>query len=362
MIEALAHQVGRQGDRAAVSTLESALAGLPAGGDSPADALVAGYLSGLAKASSATRAAPLPPTIAAARRALLDTTRAIAVDERAADRERVAAVRRLSLGTFTECRDTYAELLESRQPQALQLAAVETLRGLTDADVGAWLLERWAGMSPRLQAAVGGILVTREPWAVALLEAIAAGRVPLAGMDQAQVRLLEARPEPAIRDRYERLAARLATSPRQEVLAAYEPALTLPGDAGKGRAHFAAICGQCHRVDGVGYEVGPNLAAFKTRGPEAILLNMLDPNREVNPLYVNYVAVLDDGRTLTGMIVEETATSITLKRGDNASDTIPRAEIESLTSTGKSIMPEGIEKQLDQQAVADLLAYLMAVN
>jgi len=215
-------------------------------------------------------------------------------------------------------------------------------------------------MSPKVRAAVGSALFTREPWVAALLDAISTATVRMSDVDPAQFRLLAGRTEPAIRNRYERLAAQLQTSPRQDVLAAYQSALSLTGDRQKGQAHFARVCSQCHRVEGVGHEIGPNLAAFKTRGPEAILINMLDPNREVNPLYVNYVAVLNDGRTLTGMIADETATSITLKRAENASDTVTRSEIESLVSTGNSIMPEGIEQQLDQQAVADLLAYLLA--
>ncbi|MFM8494236.1 MAG: c-type cytochrome, partial [Planctomycetia bacterium] len=148
------------------------------------------------------------------------------------------------------------------------------------------------------------------------------------------------------------------TSPRGEVIAAYTRALATPGDAGRGRTHFLRVCSQCHRVAGEGHEVGPNLAAFKARGPEALLVNLLDPNREVNPLYLNYVVQLEDGRTLTGMVADESAASITLKRAEAASDTIRRGEIEALQSTGQSLMPEGLEKQLDPQAVADLLAYL----
>jgi putative heme-binding domain-containing protein len=62
------------------------------------------------------------------------------------------------------------------------------------------------------------------------------------------------------------------------------------------------------------------------------------------------------------MIAGETATSVTLKRQENATDTILRADIEQLKSTGQSIMPEGLEKQLDRQAMADLIAYLLSVK
>jgi putative heme-binding domain-containing protein len=101
---------------------------------------------------------------------------------------------------------------------------------------------------------------------------------------------------------------------------------------------------------------------MKARGPEAIVLNVFDPNREVNPQYLNYNVVTADGRTLSGMIAAESATSVTLRRAENASDTVLRIDIDVLKSTGMSLMPEGLEKQLDKQAMADLLAYLREVE
>ena len=87
--------------------------------------------------------------------------------------------------------------------------------------------------------------------------------------------------------------------------------------------------------------------------------NVLDANQEVNPQYVNYVAALKSGRSVTGMIVGESSGSLTLRRAEGASDTLLRSDIEELQSTGKSLMPEGLEKTIDPQAMADLLAYLL---
>ena len=125
---------------------------------------------------------------------------------------------------------------------------------------------------------------------------------------------------------------------------------------------FQKICAACHRLDNFGHEIGPSLASFRTRGPEAILVNVLDPNREVNPQYVNYLLVTADGRSVTGMIASETANSVTLRRAENATDTVERVDIEELRSSGLSIMPEGLEKQIDPAAMADLLAYLMSAS
>jgi putative heme-binding domain-containing protein len=146
------------------------------------------------------------------------------------------------------------------------------------------------------------------------------------------------------------------------VLEAYKPALKIAAEADRGKSHFQKVCSVCHRLDNVGTEIGPNLATLQNRGAEAILLNVLDPNREVNPQYVNYVVVTTEGKSITGLIAAETATSVTLKRQENATDTILRVNIEDLRSTGQSIMPEGLEKQLDVQAMADLIAYLLSVK
>jgi putative heme-binding domain-containing protein len=166
----------------------------------------------------------------------------------------------------------------------------------------------------------------------------------------------------ALRQRAKQLAAKLQLGRRQDVLDAYKTALTLPGDAARGKQHFQKICAACHRLENFGQEIAPNLATVQNRGAEAILLNVLDPNREVNPQYVNYVLITTEGKSITGMIAAETATSVTLKRAENQTDTVLRINIEELRSTGVSLMPEGIEKQLDQQAMADVIAYLTSVK
>ena len=359
MLESLAAQIGQRLDSADVKPLESVLDAALRSGMPAARQMVAGYLAGRAKASAAARdAIPLSPSLTAARDQLLTQARSTAIDGRVAESDRVVAIGRLSLGSFTDSAETFVALLGISQPQAVQVAAVKALESLGEPEIGSWLLARWPQFGPQVRSAVVTAVFSRPAWVRGFLEAVEAGSVALAEFDPAKVRLLETYTDPVIRAGYEKLAARVKASPRQEVLAAYRPALDLPGDAARGRGHFTRVCSQCHRLEGVGHELGPNLAAFKSRGPEAILINLLDPNREVNPLYVNYIAQLDDGRTVTGMIVDESAANITLKRAENATDTIPRGEIEMLKGTGQSIMPEGLEKQLDRQAVADLLAYL----
>ena len=102
-------------------------------------------------------------------------------------------------------------------------------------------------------------------------------------------------------------------------------------------------------------------AALANKTPQALLIDILDPSREVDPRFIEYVVTTTDGRVVTGMIAAETAASVTLRRADKAEDTLLRTQIDSIQATAKSLMPEGLEMQLTPQDVYDVIAYLRAV-
>jgi putative heme-binding domain-containing protein len=133
-----------------------------------------------------------------------------------------------------------------------------------------------------------------------------------------------------------------------------------PGDSNRGQAVFQKNCIACHEVRGIGSKVGPDIAALKDKTNMGLLQEILDPNRAVDQRYAEYIAVTSDGLVKNGILVEETSGSIKL-RGQQAEETsLLRSELESLTSTGKSLMPEGFENQISPQDMADLLQFLSA--
>ena len=153
----------------------------------------------------------------------------------------------------------------------------------------------------------------------------------------------------------------MTSSTRDDVLRSYQVALTLKPDRDKGAALFRQHCAVCHQIGTVGFQVGPNLATMKNRGPEAILTNVLDPNREVNPAWRDYIAVTTDGQTHNGVLIAESASVLTFRRAEAKETSVLRSDIEALRDTGRSLMPEGLEKNLDTQSMADLIAWLMTV-
>ena len=134
------------------------------------------------------------------------------------------------------------------------------------------------------------------------------------------------------------------------------------GDRAKGKEVFRKVCSTCHRAEAVGTEVGPNLATVTGRIPEDLLVHILDPNREVAANYVNYSVATTDGRVLTGMIAEESANAVTLKRAEGVTDVVARTRIEAVSSTGLSLMPEGLETGLEPKDLADLIAYVRGIQ
>jgi putative membrane-bound dehydrogenase-like protein len=357
-----ARYVGRQNNREEILKLLAALESFSAGELPVSSAVIRGLGDGMARGSATLQSQLAALGSERAQQILarmLKTAQAIATDEAQRAGDRVDAVRLLALGSFAEAGPVLCELISNRQPQNVQSAAVVTLGKFSDPRVADALLAAWPDMSPRLRAEATEILFSRSGYLQALLAAAESGSVSLTDVEPARLGTLEKHPDAEIRKRAAPLVAKVQLGRRSDVVEAYRGALSAAGDVSRGRQLFQKICASCHRVDGVGHEIGPSLAGFRSRGAEAILTNVLDPNREVNPQFVNYTLVTADGRSVTGMIAAETANSVTLKRADDATDTVQRGDIEQLRSSGLSIMPEGLEKEIDPAAMADLLAYLL---
>ncbi|MEO8497797.1 MAG: PVC-type heme-binding CxxCH protein, partial [Planctomycetota bacterium] len=270
---------------------------------------------------------------------LLSTASATAANRDAAAEARVAAVQRLRLGELDGRVPLFASLLTPTEPQEVQAAAIATLATYDSPGVATILVTQWRGLSPSLRGRAGDVLFSRDSWIPQLLAAVEANDIAMGDLEPTRMKLLASHRNPSIKKRAAKLLESTQNSDRNSLLVAYRESLDLPGDAMRGKAVFTKVCATCHQLEGVGHALAPNLAAMQNRGPEAILTNVLVPNREVNPQYLNYVLLTTDGRALTGMIAAETATSVTLKRADNATDTVLRIDIEALQSTGLSLMP-----------------------
>jgi putative membrane-bound dehydrogenase-like protein len=273
---------------------------------------------------------------------------------------RVAAIHDLQMLPYRDAAPVLADTLQASEPPAVQVATLEVLGRYTDDAVPTLVLGAWKAMTPQVRATATEVLLGRNNWVSAFLDAVESKKVARSDVDPARAAVLMKSPARNIRAR----AAKLFVAPadRQKVFNDYRTALDRKGDPTKGKALFKAHCAACHKLEGVGEDVGADLKAIRDRGTEGVLLNILDPNREVKPQFLTYAAELTSGRAITGMLVAESATGLTIRRADGISESVPRADVESLRSLGVSYMPEGLEKQLDVPAMADLLAYLNSIR
>lgn len=271
---------------------------------------------------------------------------------------RVAAIQLLVHTSYETSGQRLLGLLDRAQPQPVQLAALATLDRYAAAPIGVELTRRWDSLTPRLRAAVLTTLLARPERATALLQAIEAGTIRASVLDSTQLKLLTTYRDPEVRQLAVKVLATQPTSPRQSVVTSFAPALSLAGDAAAGKKIYAERCLSCHRSNGEGFALGPDFVSVKTTGKEKLLTNIIDPNAEVRPEFVGYVVETKDDQSLLGLVLNETASSVTLRQAYGKQDVIPRANITKMQSQGQSVMPEGLEAGLTPQAMADLLEYI----
>ncbi|MBT4866696.1 MAG: c-type cytochrome [Planctomycetaceae bacterium] len=294
--------------------------------------------------------------------AMLTAARTKAIDDKTDVAERVEAVRVLRLAKFAVARPLFVELLELRQPQPVQAATLETIAEFDDAKVSDVLLDAWSSLSPGLRTRAVETMLSRPKWVTAFLNAVEKGNVGRGDVEPSRVQLLKRHPDKTIAARVGKLFATNALSARKDVVERYQPALKMKGDITRGKLVFKKNCSACHRLEDVGTAIGAELKGIRQRGLPSVLLNVLDPNREVKPKFLTYVLVTVAGRTITGMITAESANGITIRRTDGTTADVQRVDIEELKSSGISFMPEGLEKQVDIQSMADLLSYFDSIK
>ncbi|MFV1966599.1 MAG: PVC-type heme-binding CxxCH protein [Pirellulaceae bacterium] len=363
-LEELAEQAGRQKQKDQVVEVINCLNGLEEDERALAQAVVRGLSKGLAKSKSPLLALLNDSDDSRASQLLAEMildAKKTAVDETRSEADRTQATRSLAMASFGEARNVLVELMESRQAPEVQAAAVRTLSRFEKDEVAELIVDAWMGYSPKVRGEAAEALFARQGRLSALLAAVEEGTIARTQLAPARIQFLLKHPNEQIRARAERLLGSAQLARRDDVVTAYTGVLKLNGDLSRGRVVFKRECASCHKLEGQGHDLGLPLQNVKSRGPEGILSQVLDPNREVNPTYLNYSVLTVEGRLMTGMITSETATSITLTRGEGEADTILRSDIDELRSSELSVMPEGLEEKVTKQEMADLIAYLMVV-
>ena len=150
---------------------------------------------------------------------------------------------------------------------------------------------------------------------------------------------------------------------RAKIIKKYQSSLGIRGNAQRGREIFEQRCVSCHRLGGVGLNIGPDLKSIRANGPEKLLVSLIDPNREVAPEYLMqkvYSARQDE--TILGTIKFMSDVGILMRLPDGSDHQLVRSSGDKIESTGLSFMPTGLESGLSLVQMADLLEWVLKAD
>jgi putative membrane-bound dehydrogenase-like protein len=361
LLAALAAMVAAVGEPADIT------AALDATAPSSPDTAAAWQLTATASILEALdhRTAPLSldklPGDAAARvRATTDLARRLADKAETPLAQRVTAVALLCRDPATAQADLRlaGDLLSPANPPALQSAALAALSRRNVPGAAGVLIAALPRMSPAIRAVALDALTARPESAELLLTAVEEKKLAPTDLPAATREKLLNHASAALREHAAKALASSRPPARTQAIKDFQPALTLKGDAARGKLTFERTCAACHLLGGVGNAVGPDLAALTDKSAGYLLTALLDPNAAVEGRFVAYQLETADGETYVGLLGDENASAVTIVQPNAIKQRVPRAAIKSLGSSRLSLMPEGLEQGMTPQDVADLIAFV----
>ena len=299
------------------------------------------------------------PSGAAASSALSHAA-ATAADKQADADLRADAIGLLALAGPQAHEALLKQLIDPHEPDQVQAAAVRAFGKIKGDEVGKLLLTNWRALTPAGRTEAADAMYFEPSRVRLLVAALKAGDVQPWTLAFRHRRRLIMNDDPSIR-----AAARPLLEPsvgeREKVVKRYEAAFDRQADAARGREAFKSVCVKCHRFAGLGVQVGPDLATVQNQPKQALLEDILMPNKTIAQGYEAYVVVTTGG-TLDGVLGAQTPTTIALRHEDGKEDIVQRKDIKDMYVTNVSAMPGDLEKQIDIQQMADLLEFLKTAH
>jgi putative heme-binding domain-containing protein len=240
---------------------------------------------------------------------------------------------------------------------SVQTAAARALGAIPGEDTARFLLKSWRGLTANVRMEAADALY-RDPNRIPMvLAALKNGNIQPWTLAFRHRRQLLMHKDPALREQARALLDS-SHNERVKVIAQYQAALDLKGDVARGRQVFDSICAKCHKLDGKGAEVGPDLGTVRHQPKQVLLAAILNPSESISQGFEAYVVETISGASYDGVLGPQTATSLSLRHEEGKEDVIQRRDIRSMYATNLSAMPADLEKQIDVQQMADLLEFI----
>jgi len=282
---------------------------------------------------------------------------AIVADAKAPLDQRLAVLPLLATRKWDSVAPVLKSLLASHQPQELSAAALGLLKKFPATSSAPLIYELLPQAGPAVKRELVPILTGNGTTALSLFKRMEKGEFPTAWVD-VETRWRYQRGTGEMTDLAKKLFGQ-ASSDRAAVVNDYLLSATVTkGDAKRGQQVFAMVCTACHKHGDMGVDVGPPLADVKVKPPEALLSDILDPNRMFEARWSAYQIDTKDGRVLSGLVTTESADNVTVAMMGGATETLPRSAIKEMKSLDRTLMPVGLEAAISKEQMADLLAFL----
>ncbi|MFO0941186.1 MAG: PVC-type heme-binding CxxCH protein [Pirellulales bacterium] len=254
-----------------------------------------------------------------------------------------------------------SKLFNPQLAPAVGVKAMEALQSARVAGLADQLLAARKQLGPTLSQSIIRLLLNRAETTNVLLDAIEQGRVQFAELQLDQRQAILNHPDREIAKRAGELMksrGAMVDSNRQALVEAWKSVAETEGNFDNGLAMYKKHCAQCHKHGELGTAIGPNLTGMAVHPKEEILMNILDPSRSVENNFRTYQILTTDGKVINGMLAGESANAIRLVDTQGKEQQVLRAEIEEMTASAKSLMPEGFESSISKTEMADLLVFL----
>ncbi len=248
------------------------------------------------------------------------------------------------------------------EPEALRKAALVSLMAYDQPGIGAAAAGLLAKTTGEVRTATLSLLASRAQWSVNLLNAVQAGKLAAGSVSADIVDRIRAHENRIVTDLAAKVfpAAVVAAGPDwNRRIAEVEAKLKQgTGNPYQGEAIFSERCANCHKLFFKGGKIGPELTNYQRDNLSTMLLSIINPNAEIREGYQYYMVETNDGRSLSGFLVERDTQIVVLRGLEGEDITLRAAEIKGLRPMGRSLMPEGLLENLTDQQLRDLFAYL----
>jgi putative membrane-bound dehydrogenase-like protein len=254
-------------------------------------------------------------------------------------------------------------LIGSLQSTPLRRLSIRGLAEFDHPETAAKLLALYPSSDTGTQQDILQTLASRPKWAHALLDAMESNTIARRDVTAFTARQLLSLDDSNVQTRLVSIWGELRSTPDEisKKLTSLKKQLTASAikkaDLAMGRGVFQKSCSSCHRLFDAGGTIGPDITGSQRTNLDYLLENMLDPSASVAKDFQMELLLLEGGRTVSGLIVDESENAVTVQTV-NERLVVPKKEIDTRKLSKVSLMPDGLLNSLSKEEVVALVAYL----